>query len=83
MYQASSSIPAKMPSFRYRTYSSAVTAQARNVTTCATNTAKMNARLGAIECPLIRKLRYEARNVMVRIHSRRRIALNGSVTTTR
>ena len=58
-------------------------AHARNVTTWPTNRAKMNARRGAIAVPLIRKLRYDARNVIVKIHSSLRMMLKGIVTTTR
>ena len=83
MYQANRRITAKVPSLRTRNVSSVVTAQARNVTTCATNTAKMKARVGAIGVPLMRKLRYDARNVIVRIQSSLRIELNCKVTTTR
>ena len=83
MYQANSRITANVPWLRTRNVSSVVTAHARKVTTWATNTAKMKARVGAIGVPLMRKLRYDARNVMVRIQSSLRIALNGSVTTTR
>src|SRR5207245_1688077 len=83
MYQANRSITANGPSLTTSQLDSAVIAQARNVTTCATNRAKMNPRRGAIETPLIRKLRYDARNVIVKIQTRRRTMLKGIVTRTR
>src|SRR6266849_6434846 len=83
MYQANRSITAKGPSLTTSQLDNAVIAQARNVTTWATKRAKMNARRGAIDIPLMRKLRYDARNVIVKIQTRRRTMLKGMVTRTR
>src|SRR6266852_9167056 len=71
MYQPKNSITANGPSATTSQFDRAVMAQARKVTTCATKRAKVKARLGVIAVPLIRKLRYDARNVMVKIQTRR------------
>ena len=62
---------------------SARIAQAKNMTTWPTNSAKMKARRGAIAVPLILNPRYDAKKVMVKIHSSFKMMLKGMVTTTR
>src|SRR5229473_7788583 len=82
MYQANRSITANGPSLTTSQLDKAVIAHARKVTTWATKRAKMNARRGAMGTPLTLKLRYDARKVIVKIHTRRRTMLNGIVTRT-
>src|SRR4029077_17686912 len=76
MYQADRSMTANGPSLTTSQLDSAVIAHARKVTTWATKRAKMKARRGAIDIPLMRKLRYDARNVIVKIQTSRRTMLN-------